>query len=130
MRHSEYVYLENYARDIFVVCFSPFGSFLFNSWAFDTVDGIHPFVIIELFVHSFQRGRSVGTGNVLIATFTYASMIFGESSQPSELNNEIIMQYIASIPWVEPSRLERQSVILHDRESSVVIKRERANFMN
>lgn len=88
-------------------------------------------MIIELFVHSFQRGRSVGTGNVLIATFTYASMIFGESSQPSELNNERIMQDIASIPyWVGPSRLERQSVILHDRESSVVIKRERANFMN
>ena len=87
-------------------------------------------MIIELFVHSFQRGRSVGAGNVLIATFTYASMIFGESSQPSKLNNGRMMQYIESISLVEPSQLERQSVILHDRESSVLFKRERANFMN
>ena len=128
MCHFEHIYLENYARDVLIVCLRPFGSFFFNSWAFDTVDGIHPFVIIELFVHSFQRGRSVGTGNVLIATFTYTSMIFGESSQPSELNNERMMKNSESVPWAGPSRLERQWVILHDRESSVVIKRERANF--
>ena len=128
MHYFEHAYLENYARDVLVVCFSPFASFLFNSWAFDTVDGIHPFVIIELFVHSFQGGRSVGTGNVLTATFTCPSMIFGESSQPSKLDNERMMQNIESISWVGLSWRERQSVILHDRENSVVIKGESPNL--
>ena len=84
MGHFENVYLENQTRDILVLYFSPFALFLFNPGAFDTVDSIHSFEIIELFVLSFQCRRSVGTGNVFIASFAYASIIFGESSQPSE----------------------------------------------
>lgn len=75
------IYLKNKTRDIFVVHFTQLVSCRSYSWVFYSVNGIHPFMIIELLIVPFQSGRTVGATNIFNVAFTLSGMIPSKSPQ-------------------------------------------------
>lgn len=119
-------YLENHTRDTLIIYFSPFIMLVLNSRAFNTVDGIHPFMIIKLRVIPLQCGRTIRTWNVLRTAFVYPGMVLSKSSYPSQMKNKIAL--ISMAKSMNSNSEQQQSLVNMLRPS--ILTRDRVVRMN